>query len=71
MSTTSQRISGRSNFLRECFLKLKKTAPDQRYNYIMVESHPGSDLTHRNLFIKTNIFPTKDKKICPLFFIAT
>jgi hypothetical protein len=55
----------------ECFLKLKRTAPDQRYNYIMVDSHPGSDLTHRHLFIKTNIFPTKDKKIRPLFFIAT
>lgn len=70
LSTISQRISGRSNFLKECFLKLKKSAPDQRYNYIMVDSHPGSDLTHRHLFIKTNIFPSNDKKIRPLFFIA-
>lgn len=70
LATISQRISGRSNFLKESFLKLKKCAPDQRYNYIMVDSHPNSDLTHRNLFIKTNIFPGKEKKIRPIFFIT-
>lgn len=71
LSTISQRISGRSNFLKESFHKLKRSAPDQKYNYIMVDSHPNSDLTHRNLFVKTNIFPSsKDKKIRPIFFIS-
>ena len=69
IANISQKFSRRSSFLTECFEKLEKCYPEEKRHYICIDSHfksPGNSL---KLFIKSHIFPEKDNKIRPIYFL--
>jgi hypothetical protein len=70
MGNISKQIAPkRSTFIAECFKILQQNYPDEKYRYIVVDSHPKSALKDLELFIKANIMPQKDNVIRPIFFL--
>jgi hypothetical protein len=69
LNCISQKISGKPLFLQNCFIKLQRTYPKQKFHYILIDSHSNSEMQRINLHIKSKIFPDQNNKIYPIIFL--
>lgn len=65
LKAISNQVSGRSDFLHECFSFLIKTFPSQNA-YVLIDGHFKSKM--KSLFVRTHIFPNKEGKFQPIVF---
>ncbi len=60
---------GNPNLLKECFEFIYEHTAKTDLKYVLIDSSPLSDLPY-NACIRTFIFPQKDGKVRPVFFLV-
>lgn len=69
LNCISQKISGKSHFLGNCFTKLHRAFPEEKYHYILIDCHANSEMQRINLHVKSKIFPNENNRIQPIIFL--
>lgn len=67
VKTVSSKMFGKSDYLSNCFQFIRTHLTEQVLRYLVIDCSNIS-LLEENMKVRTNIFPTQDGKVQPIFF---